>query len=36
MGQTVSVKFEVTNTGDQLPRFTQRPYLEVARGVDRR
>ena len=32
LGQTVSVKFEVANTGDQPLRFTQKPYIEVIEG----
>ena len=32
LGQTVSVKFEVANAGDQPLRFTQKPYVEVVEG----
>ena len=32
LGQTVSVKFEVTNVGDQALRFTEQPYVEVVEG----
>jgi hypothetical protein len=32
LGETVSVKFEITNVGDQPLRFTQKPYIEVAAG----
>jgi len=32
LGQTVSVKFEVANTGDQPLRFTEKPYVEVVAG----
>jgi hypothetical protein len=30
--QLVSVSFEISNVGDQLLRFTQQPYIEVAEG----
>lgn len=32
LGDTVEVKFEVTNTGDQPLVFTKAPYLEVIKG----
>ena len=32
LGQTVSVAFEITNTGDQPLRFSEAPYIEVAAG----
>ncbi len=32
LGQTVEVKFEVTNGGDQPLRFKEKPYVEVAEG----
>ena len=32
LGETVSVKFELTNVGDQPLQFTQKPYIEVAAG----
>jgi hypothetical protein len=32
LGQTVSVKFEVANVGDQPLRFTEKPYVEVVEG----
>ena len=32
LGQTVSVKFEVANVGDQSLRFTEKPYVEVVEG----
>lgn len=32
LGNTVEVKFEVTNTGDQPLVFTKAPYLEVVKG----
>ena len=32
LGETVSVKFELTNVGDQPLRFTKKPYIEVAAG----
>ncbi len=32
LGQTVEVKFEVTNVGDQPLRFKERPYVEVIEG----
>ncbi len=32
LGNTVEVKFEVTNTGDQSLAFTKAPYIEVIKG----
>jgi hypothetical protein len=32
LGQTVEVKFEVTNVGDQPLRFSEKPYVEVVEG----
>jgi hypothetical protein len=32
LGETASVKFEITNVGDQPLRFTKKPYIEVAAG----
>jgi hypothetical protein len=32
LGQTVSVAFELTNTGDAPLRFTEAPFIEVAAG----
>jgi hypothetical protein len=32
LGETVSVKFELTNVGDQPLQFTKKPYIEVAAG----
>jgi flagellar basal body-associated protein FliL len=32
LGQTVSVSFELTNTGDQPLQLTKKPYIEVAAG----
>jgi hypothetical protein len=32
LGETVNVKFEVTNVGDQPLRFSQKPYIEVIEG----
>src|SRR5512145_3055529 len=32
LGQTVSVKFDVANVGDQPLRFTQKPYITVVEG----
>jgi hypothetical protein len=32
LGQSVSVAFELTNTGDAPLRFTEAPYIEVAAG----
>ena len=32
LGQTVNVKFEVTNVGDQALRFNEQPYVEVVEG----
>ena len=32
LGQTVEVKFEVTNVGDQPLRFNEKPYVEVVEG----
>lgn len=32
LGQTVNVKFEVTNIGDQPLTFSEAPYIEVIKG----
>ena len=32
VGQVVDVSFEITNVGDQLLRFTEAPFIEVAAG----
>ena len=32
LGETVSVSFEVTNTGDATLKFTEAPYVEVVEG----
>ncbi len=32
LGQTVEVKFDVTNSGDQALTFTGSPYIEVVKG----
>jgi hypothetical protein len=32
LGQTVTVSFEITNTGDQPLRFSDVPYVEVVEG----
>lgn len=32
LGKTVSVSFELTNTGDAPLRFKEKPYIEVAAG----
>ncbi len=32
LGQTVEVKFELTNVGDQPLRFKEAPYVEVIEG----
>ena len=32
LGQTVSVAFDVANTGDAPLRFKEKPYIEVAAG----
>ena len=32
LGQTVEVKFEVTNVGDQPLSFKEKPYVEVVEG----
>jgi len=32
LGQTVQVKFKVTNVGDQPLRFTKEPFVEVVQG----
>ena len=32
LGQWVTVKFKVTNVGDQPLSFTQKPYVQVAAG----
>ena len=32
LGQTVEVKFEVANVGDQPLRFKEKPYVEVVEG----
>jgi hypothetical protein len=32
LGQWVTVKFKVTNVGDQSLSFTQKPYVQVAAG----
>jgi hypothetical protein len=32
LGQTVEVKFRLTNVGDQTLRFSKAPYIEVLEG----
>ena len=32
LGQTVEVKFKLTNVGDQTLRFSKAPYVEVLEG----
>jgi hypothetical protein len=32
LGQTVEVKFEITNVGDRMLQFTGTPYVEVIEG----
>jgi hypothetical protein len=32
LGQTVEVKFKLTNVGDQTLRFSKAPYVEVLKG----
>ncbi len=32
LGQTVEVKFQLTNVGDQDLRFSKAPYIEVVEG----
>ncbi len=32
LGQTVNVKFSLTNVGDQTLRFTKTPFVEVVEG----
>lgn len=32
LGQTVTVAFDLSNVGDQVLRFTEAPYIEVAQG----
>lgn len=32
LGQTVEVKFKLTNVGDQTLRFSKAPYIEVLEG----
>ena len=32
LGQVVEVKFELTNVGDQILRFSKAPYVEVLQG----
>lgn len=32
LGQSVTVKFTLTNVGDQPLSFTQKPYIQVAEG----
>jgi hypothetical protein len=32
LGQTVPVKIEIANVGDQILRFTNAPYLQVVKG----
>lgn len=32
LGQTVDVKFKLTNVGDKTLRFTETPYVEVVEG----
>jgi hypothetical protein len=32
LGQTVDVKFKLTNVGDQTLRFSKAPYIEVLEG----
>jgi hypothetical protein len=32
LGQTVDVKFQLTNVGDQTLRFSEVPYVEVVEG----
>ena len=32
LGQTVDVKFNITNVGDEILRFSKSPYIEVLEG----
>jgi hypothetical protein len=32
LGQTVQVSFDVTNVGDRILRFTDKPYVQVVEG----